>query len=182
MQRCRALTRSPAASVIPARDASAMMFERILVTGGAGFIGSALCRHLIAHTSASVLNIDKLSYAGNLMSLRAVSDHPRHRFAQANICDADVLERLLAEFRPDAVMHLAAETHVDRSIGSAREFIDANVLGTFTLLEGGRKYWSNLPGAARNRFRFLQVSTDEVYGSVENGLSTEDSPYNPSSP
>lgn len=156
---------------------------RIIVTGGAGFIGSAVCRHLIAETSAEVLNLDKLTYAGNLQSLRAIENSPRYRFEQADICDAAALAKIFAGFKPDAVMHLAAESHVDRSITGAKTFIDTNIGGTFTLLEAARAYWSGLKGEARARFRFLNVSTDEVYGSLgEGGHFTETTPYDPSSP
>jgi dTDP-glucose 4,6-dehydratase len=130
-----------------------------------------------------VLNVDALTYAGYLPSLKAVEDKPNYRFLHADICDRPTMERAFAEFRPDRVMHLAAESHVDRSITGAADFIQTNVIGTFTLLEAARGYWSKLDGAARNDFRFLHVSTDEVYGSLgEEGLFTEDTPYDPSSP
>jgi dTDP-glucose 4,6-dehydratase len=156
---------------------------RVLVTGGAGFIGSALVRHLVIEKGHEVLNVDALTYAGYLPSLKAVEDKPNYRFLHADICDRPAMERAFAEFRPDRVMHLAAESHVDRSITGAADFIQTNVIGTFTLLEAARGYWSKLDGAARNDFRFLHVSTDEVYGSLgEEGLFTEDTPYDPSSP
>jgi dTDP-glucose 4,6-dehydratase len=156
---------------------------RILVTGGAGFIGSAVCRHLVREAGASVLNIDKLTYAGNLDSLVSIANSPDYRFAQADICDATAMRRLFDEFRPDGVMHLAAESHVDRSITGAGEFVTTNVLGTFTMLEAARGYWNELDPAAKNAFRFLHVSTDEVYGSLgEEGLFSETTPYDPSSP
>jgi dTDP-glucose 4,6-dehydratase len=156
---------------------------RVLVTGGAGFIGSALVRHLVIEKGHEVLNVDALTYAGYLPSLKAVEDKPNYRFLHADICDRPAMERAFAEFRPDRVMHLAAESHVDRSITGAADFIQTNVIGTFTLLEAARDYWSKLDGAARNDFRFLHVSTDEVYGSLgEEGLFTEDTPYDPSSP
>jgi dTDP-glucose 4,6-dehydratase len=156
---------------------------RIIVTGGAGFIGSAVCRHLIKYTNAEVINIDKLTYAGNLDSLRTVSADPRYRFVKADICDAARVEKLFDETRPDAVLHLAAESHVDRSITGSRSFVDTNIVGTYTMLEAARRYWSNLSGAAKENFRFLHVSTDEVYGSLGvDGLFTETTPYDPSSP
>jgi dTDP-glucose 4,6-dehydratase len=157
--------------------------RRILVTGGAGFIGSAVCRHLIQNTDAEVLNLDKLTYAGNRESLRAIANSPRYRFVQADIADRPAVDATLAEFRPDGVMHLAAESHVDRSITGSDAFVRTNIMGTFTLLEACRVHWSGLPGAARDAFRFLHVSTDEVYGSLgADGLFTETTPYDPSSP
>ncbi|MEZ5924852.1 MAG: dTDP-glucose 4,6-dehydratase [Hyphomicrobiaceae bacterium] len=156
---------------------------RILVTGGAGFIGSALCRHLVLGTAATVLNVDKLTYAANLESLLPVAGHPRYAFARADICDRPAMSRLLEDFAPDALIHLAAESHVDRSIDGSRAFIDTNILGTYTLLEAARVYWSGLDRSRRRTFRFLQVSTDEVYGSLgETGLFTETTAYDPSSP
>jgi dTDP-glucose 4,6-dehydratase len=156
---------------------------RVIVTGGAGFIGSALVRHLVLEKGCEVLNIDALTYAGNRASLSAVEDKPNYRFLHANICDREAMERATADFRPDRVMHLAAESHVDRSITGAADFIQTNVIGTFTLLETARGYWSELDDKAKNAFRFLHVSTDEVYGSLgDEGLFTEDTPYDPSSP
>ena len=156
---------------------------RILVTGGAGFIGSALVRHLVLDKGHEVLNVDALTYAGYLPSLRDVEAKPNYRFLQANICDAPAMSRAIAGFRPDRIMHLAAESHVDRSITGAADFIQTNVVGTFTLLEAARDYWSSLSGENRDSFRFLHVSTDEVYGSLgEDGLFTEETPYDPSSP
>jgi dTDP-glucose 4,6-dehydratase len=156
---------------------------RVIVTGGAGFIGSALVRHLVLDKGYEVLNIDALTYAGNLASLRDVAGKPNYHFLKADICDGAAMERALSEFRPDRIMHLAAESHVDRSITGAADFIETNVIGTFTLLEVARGYWSALDGAARDGFRFLHVSTDEVYGSLgEEGLFTEETPYDPSSP
>src|ERR1700722_18731961 len=156
---------------------------RIIVTGGAGFIGSALCRHLIAETDAQVVNVDKLTYAGNLDSLQTVSENPRYAFVRADICDEAAIGHLFNEVRPDAVLHLAAESHVDRSITGSRAFIDTNILGTYTMLEAARRYWSSLTGSAKEQFRFLHVSTDEVYGSLgPEGLFTESTAYDPSSP
>ncbi len=158
--------------------------KKILVTGGAGFIGSALVRHLLAQTDATVVNVDKLTYAGNLESLPGVLGHPRHAFEQVDICDAEALRGVFARHRPDAVLHLAAETHVDRSIDGPAAFIQTNVVGTCTLLEAARVYLGTLPPERRNRFRFLHVSTDEVYGALDDddGLFTETTPYAPNSP
>jgi len=156
---------------------------RVIVTGGAGFIGSALVRHLVLEKGYEVLNVDALTYAGNLASLTAVEERPNYRFLHANICDREAMEQAVSEFRPDRIMHLAAESHVDRSITGAADFIQTNVIGTFTLLETARGYWSRLEDTAKEGFRFLHVSTDEVYGSLgAEGLFTEDSPYDPSSP
>jgi dTDP-glucose 4,6-dehydratase len=156
---------------------------RVIVTGGAGFIGSALVRHLVLEQGYEVLNVDALTYAGYLPSLRAVEGKSNYRFLQANICDGPAMAEAMADFRPDRIMHLAAESHVDRSITGAADFIQTNVIGTFTLLEAARAYWVNLEGAARDAFRFLHVSTDEVYGSLgDDGLFTEETPYDPSSP
>lgn len=156
---------------------------RVIVTGGAGFIGSALVRHLVGERGWDVLNIDKLTYASNLSSLKPVADKSNYRFLQADICDADAMHRAFLEFQPDAVMHLAAESHVDRSISSSAEFIKTNVLGTHVLLEASRAYWTVLPPEARDAFRFLHVSTDEVYGSLgEDGFFAEATAYDPRSP
>jgi len=156
---------------------------RVIVTGGAGFIGSALVRHLVLERGYEVLNVDALTYAGNLASLTVVGGKPNYRFLHANICDRAAVERAVAEFRPHRIMHLAAESHVDRSITGAADFIETNVIGTFTLLESARAYWSGLDSAAKEAFRFLHVSTDEVYGSLgDDGLFTEETPYDPSSP
>jgi dTDP-glucose 4,6-dehydratase len=155
----------------------------VIVTGGAGFIGSAVCRYLITETKAEVVNIDKLTYAGNLNSLRSIEGNRRYRFVQADICDEAALAGLFAEARPDAVIHLAAESHVDRSITGSRSFIETNILGTYTLLEIARRYWSSLCGELKENFRLLHVSTDEVYGSLgADGFFTESTPYDPSSP
>jgi dTDP-glucose 4,6-dehydratase len=156
---------------------------RILVTGGAGFIGSAVCRYLIKETDAEVVNVDKLTYAGNLDSLRPASRAERYRFVKADICDESAIEQLLKAVCPDAVLHLAAESHVDRSITGSRSFVDTNIVGTYTMLESARLYWSGLSGATREGFRFLHVSTDEVYGSLgPSGLFSEITAYDPSSP
>ena len=156
---------------------------RVLVTGGAGFIGSAVCRYFINETDSEVVNVDKLTYAGNLDSLRIVSGDLRYRFVKADICDDSAIGHLFDEFCPDAVLHLAAESHVDRSITGSRSFIDTNIIGTYTMLEGARRYWSGLRGPAKERFRFLHVSTDEVYGSLgPEGLFSESTAYDPSSP
>ena len=156
---------------------------RVIVTGGAGFIGSALVRFLVLERGYEVLTIDSLTYAGNLSSLKAVKDRADHRFLQANICDRAAMEQAFVKFQPDRVMHLAAESHVDRSITGAADFVQTNVVGTFTLLEVARSYWSDLAQSAKKAFRFLHVSTDEVYGSLgDEGLFREDTPYDPSSP
>ncbi len=157
--------------------------NKILITGGAGFIGSAVIRQLIAETDATVINADKLTYAGNLQSLSSVADNPRYRFEHVDICDAAEVARLFREHQPDAVMHLAAESHVDRSITGPAEFIATNIIGTYTLLEAAREYWNALPAGRKNAFRFHHISTDEVYGSLgETGLFTENTAYQPNSP
>ena len=156
---------------------------RVIVTGGAGFIGSALCRHLVADAEAQVLNIDRLTYAANLASLDPIADHSDYYYRRADICDRAAVSDALESFRPDAVVHLAAESHVDRSIAGSDVFVQTNVVGTYTLLEAARDYWSTLVGSARDNFRFVHVSTDEVYGSLgAEGLFTETTPYDPSSP
>lgn len=156
---------------------------RILVTGGAGFIGSALVRYLVAEEGHEVLNLDKLTYAGNLESLAPVETHANYRFVKADICDREAVSAAIESFKPDHIMHLAAESHVDRSITGAKDFIETNVLGTFTMLEAARHYWNGLSGEAKAAFRFLHVSTDEVYGSLgADGLFEETTPYDPSSP
>src|SRR5689334_10813331 len=153
---------------------------RILVTGGAGFIGSAVTRLLVLERGATVLVVDKLTYAGDRRSVRDCEGRHGFAFLEADICDTARMRQAMAEFRPDAVMHLAAESHVDRSITGAADFIETNVIGTFTLLEAARDYWSALDGSAKQVFRFLHVSTDEVYGSLgDDGLFTEDTPYDP---
>ncbi|SMB83694.1 dTDP-glucose 4,6-dehydratase [Pasteurella testudinis DSM 23072] len=157
---------------------------RILVTGGAGFIGSAVVRHIINDTPDSVVNLDKLTYAGNLESLTAIADSPRYTFEQVDICDKTALERIFQQHQPDAVMHLAAESHVDRSIDGPAAFIETNIVGTYTLLEAARAYWNGLSGDKKQAFRFHHISTDEVYGDLEgtDDLFTETTSYAPSSP
>jgi dTDP-glucose 4,6-dehydratase len=157
---------------------------KLLVTGGAGFIGSAVIRELIRHTQNYVVNLDCLTYAGNLESLAEVSADERYAFAQVDICDRAGLDRVFTEHQPDAVMHLAAESHVDRSIDGPGKFITTNINGTYTLLEASRTYWSALPDARKAGFRFHHVSTDEVYGDLHgtDDLFTESTPYAPSSP
>lgn len=157
---------------------------KILVTGGAGFIGSAVLRHLINDIQATVLVVDSLTYAGNLESLAAVSQSPRYHFIQADICDAAAMKRAFTEFQPDAVMHLAAESHVDRSIDGPAAFIETNIVGTYTLLEAARAYWSSLSSEKKSAFRFHHISTDEVYGDLHgtDDLFVETTPYAPSSP
>ncbi len=158
--------------------------KKLLVTGGAGFIGSAVVRHIINDTQDSVINIDKLTYAGNLESLESVENNPRYAFEQVDICDKAALERVFNQYQPDAVMHLAAESHVDRSIDGPAAFIETNIVGTYTLLEVARAYWNNLPEERKLAFRFHHISTDEVYGDLEgtDDLFTETTPYAPSSP
>jgi dTDP-glucose 4,6-dehydratase len=156
---------------------------RLLVTGGAGFIGSALIRQLINETDATIINVDKLTYAGNLASLESVAASPRYHFVQADICDAAAMKSVLVEYQPTAIMHLAAESHVDRSIDGPGDFIQTNLVGTYTLLEAVRAYWTDLPEAEKSAFRFQHISTDEVYGSLdETSLFTETTPYQPNSP
>jgi dTDP-glucose 4,6-dehydratase len=156
---------------------------RILITGGAGFIGSALARRLIEHSEHEVLVYDKLTYAGTLTSLEPVRASNRFRFVQGDVCDADAVDAALAEFRPQVVTHLAAESHVDRSLDGPEAFIQTNVVGTYRMLESARRYWRELPADDAERFRFHQISTDEVYGSLgETGLFTEETPYDPRSP
>lgn len=156
---------------------------KILITGGAGFIGSAVIRHLIANTEHHVVNVDKLTYAGNLESLKEIETDPRYQFEHVDICDAKQIERVFSEHKPDAVMHLAAESHVDRSIDGPAEFMHTNIIGTYILLEASRSYWNVLDHNQKNNFRFHHVSTDEVYGSLgDEGLFTEETPYQPNSP
>ncbi|HAS6214055.1 TPA: dTDP-glucose 4,6-dehydratase [Vibrio vulnificus] len=157
---------------------------KILVTGGAGFIGSAVIRHIISHTQDSVVNLDKLTYAGNLESLSDVAENSRYAFEQVDICDRAELDRVFAQYKPDAVMHLAAESHVDRSIDGPAAFIETNIVGTYNLLEAARAYWLTLEESVKARFRFHHISTDEVYGDLEDtdDLFTETTSYAPSSP
>jgi dTDP-glucose 4,6-dehydratase len=155
---------------------------KILVTGGAGFIGSALVRHLIGRTDHEVLVVDKLTYAGNLASLASVQGHPRYQLSRSDICDRLAISKIFSSFDPDAVMHLAAESHVDRSIDGPAEFINTNVIGTYVLLEAALAHWRELGARAKN-FRFLHVSTDEVFGALtDEGYFTEDTRYDPRSP
>ena len=157
---------------------------KFLVTGGAGFIGSAVIRHIIEHTSNSVINLDKLTYAGNLESLQPIAHSDRYHFVQLDICDRAGLDALFAEHQPDAIMHLAAESHVDRSITGPAEFINTNIVGTYSLLEAARHYWNGLQDERKAAFRFHHISTDEVYGDLHgtDDLFTETTPYAPSSP
>jgi len=156
----------------------------ILVSGGAGFIGSAVIRHIINNTNHQVVNVDKLTYAGNLESLTDVSDNERYQFEQVDICDAIDIKRILNQYQPNIIMHLAAESHVDRSIDGPGEFIQTNIVGTYVLLEAARDYWSKLEQTKQANFRLHHVSTDEVYGDLEgtDDLFTEETPYAPSSP
>lgn len=159
------------------------MLGPILVTGGAGFIGGEFVRQLISETQVSVVNLDKLTYAGNLSSLSGVLDSPRHCFAHADICDSKFVDKLLKRCKPSAIVHFAAESHVDRSIDSPEAFVETNVVGTFRMLEAARKYFETLPEPLQKQFRFLHVSTDEVYGSLgDTGAFTEETPYAPNSP
>jgi dTDP-glucose 4,6-dehydratase len=155
-----------------------------LVTGGAGFIGSAVVRELINNTQHNVVNLDKLTYAGNLESLQEIENNTRYTFIHADICDADKMDAVLEEFKPDIIMHLAAESHVDRSIDGPAEFIQTNIVGTFTLLNSAKKYWSALSSELKRQFRFHHISTDEVYGDLDgtDDLFTETTSYSPSSP
>jgi len=155
---------------------------RVLVTGGAGFIGSAVC-HALVKRGAFVVNVDKLTYAANPRSLDAIAHHPHYAFERHDICDRAAMDAVLAEYQPTAMLHLAAESHVDRSISGAAPFIDTNITGTYHLLEAARHYWAGLAAAPRAAFRFVHVSTDEVYGSLgADGRFHEDTPYRPSSP
>ncbi|NRA54157.1 MAG: dTDP-glucose 4,6-dehydratase [Gammaproteobacteria bacterium] len=157
---------------------------KILVTGGAGFIGSAVIRHVIKNTNDSIINVDKLTYAGNLESLVDIENNDRYAFEQVDICNREDLDRVFSEYQPDAVMHLAAESHVDRSIDGPAAFIETNIVGTYTLLEATRSYWNKLEKNRNDAFRFHHISTDEVYGDLEgtDGLFTETTSYEPSSP
>lgn len=161
-----------------------MLNKTILVTGGAGFIGSAVIRHIINNTLDTVINIDKLTYAGNLESLISVENDDRYHFEQVDICDGKEISRIFEKFKPDAIMHLAAESHVDRSIDGPAAFIETNIVGTYVLLDAAKVYWQSLSEDKKNSFRFHHISTDEVYGDLEgtNDLFTENTPYEPSSP
>jgi dTDP-glucose 4,6-dehydratase len=155
----------------------------IIVTGGAGFIGSTVCRHLVRDLGHTVINVDKLTYAGNLETLKEIDSSELYHFEQVDICNRSALDRVFNTYKPDAVMHLAAESHVDRSITGAGDFIQTNIVGTFHLLEAARAYWTGLEKSAQEKFRFLHVSTDEVYGSLgAEGLFHETTAYDPSSP
>ena len=157
--------------------------ERVIVTGGAGFIGSEVVRQFINETNVTVINLDKLTYAGNLESLLSVASNPRYHFEQVDICNAAEVQRLFEQYKPDAIMHLAAESHVDRSIDGPAEFIHTNIFGTYTLLETARRYWNSLDSQKKAAFRFHHISTDEVYGSLgEVGMFTEETGYAPNSP
>jgi len=157
--------------------------KKILVTGGAGFIGSAVCRYLVKEKNISVLNVDKLTYAGNTASLKEIDKNPLYLFVQADICDRAKIAELFASFQPDAVMHLAAESHVDRSIDGPAAFIETNIVGTYTMLDCAREYWHGLSGDRKQAFRFHHISTDEVYGSLgAEGFFQETTPYDPRSP
>ncbi len=160
------------------------MPKKLLITGGAGFIGSAVIRYIIENTQDSVVNVDKLTYAGNLDSLESVENNPRYAFEQVDICNIKELSRVLEQHQPDAIMHLAAESHVDRSIDGSAVFIETNIVGTYALLEVARVYWDNLSDEKKMAFRFHHISTDEVYGdlALQDSLFTETSPYAPSSP
>jgi len=156
---------------------------KIFITGGAGFIGSALIRYLIAETGHQIINIDKLTYAGNLASLEPVTDNPHYHFERVDVCDAPAIRQLFSQYQPDMVLHLAAESHVDRSIDGPLDFIQTNVVGTAVLLEAARSYWQSQPKNQKNSFRFHHISTDEVYGSLgSDGLFHETTAYDPSSP
>ena len=156
----------------------------VLITGGAGFIGSAVVRYILGHTDFNVINIDKLTYAGNLESLPGVSSNSRYSFEQTDICDEAAIAKVFAQYQPTVVMHLAAESHVDRSITGPGEFIQTNIIGTYNMLEQARQYYENLTGSAKQAFRFHHISTDEVYGDLEgtDDLFTETTAYAPSSP
>lgn len=156
---------------------------KIFVTGGAGFIGSAVIRRALASRNWEVVNIDKLTYAGNLESLKSVEENPRYKFEKIDICDRPAVQACIQKYKPDGIMHLAAESHVDRSIDGPGDFIQTNIIGTYTLLEVARAYWMELPSDKKSKFRFHHISTDEVYGSLgDTGFFTEETPYQPNSP
>lgn len=156
---------------------------KVLVTGGAGFIGSSVIRKMIGEEGLAVVNVDKLTYAGNLATIASVADSSLYEFEKVDICDTSAIVRIFTAHRPDAVMHLAAESHVDRSIEGPRAFIDTNLVGTYVMLDAARSYWLSLDDEAKEKFRFHHVSTDEVFGSLgDEGLFSEDSPYSPNSP
>lgn len=156
---------------------------QFLITGGAGFIGSAVIRYLISDTEHRVVNVDKLTYAGNLESLKDIAECPRYAFERVDVCDVGQIDRIYRQYSPDVVMHLAAESHVDRSINGPGDFIQSNINGTYVMLEAARKYWNGLNNKEKNTFRFHHISTDEVYGSLgADGLFTEETAYDPSSP
>lgn len=160
-----------------------MTQKTLIITGGAGFIGSALIRRLIAQSEYLIINVDKLTYAGNLESLASIASHPNYTFVEADICDAKKMSDIFRRFQPDAVMHLAAESHVDRSIDGPADFVQTNLVGTYTLLEAARSYWNTLSSTNAKAFRFHHISTDEVYGSLgDTGLFEETTPYQPNSP
>jgi dTDP-glucose 4,6-dehydratase len=160
-----------------------LIVMKFMITGGAGFIGSAVIRYIISETEHDIVNIDKLTYAGNLASLNTVSDSSQYFFEQGDICDALKMSVLFDKHKPDVVMHLAAESHVDRSIDGPADFMQTNIIGTFTLLDAARSYWAELPEDRKQAFRFHHISTDEVYGDLgPEGLFTEETPYEPSSP
>jgi dTDP-glucose 4,6-dehydratase len=159
------------------------MAKTYIVTGGAGFIGSAVVRMIIESSDDAVVNVDKLTYAGNLDSLQSVTENPRYHFVRADICDSQKMTEVFSTYQPDAIMHLAAESHVDRSIDGPSDFIQTNIFGTYNLLEVARDYWNGLQGDKKDAFRFHHVSTDEVYGSLgDEGMFQETTPYDPSSP
>lgn len=160
-----------------------MTQKTLIITGGAGFIGSALIRRLITQSDYLIINVDKLTYAGNLESLASIAAHPNYTFVEADICDANKMSDIFSRFQPDAVMHLAAESHVDRSIDGPADFVQTNLVGTYTILEAARSYWNTLSSTNAKAFRFHHISTDEVYGSLgDTGLFEETTPYQPNSP